>query len=158
MAYAKTAVHTRSPATRTRGRYGAQAAGTDIMGREEQVTGPNRSLAIVGSTSLEGNLTALLLVEMAVYFWKPDLIISGGAPGVDAMARDTAQLRRIPYQIWQPINQRWEPDGYKARNIKIAESCGSLICIRAKDAKTYGSGWTADYTESLGKMVYRYYV
>jgi len=128
------------------------------MGREEQVTGPNRSLAIVGSTSLEGSLTALLLVEMAVDFWKPDLIISGGAPGVDTMAQATAHYRLIPFEVHLPINPRWEPDGYKARNIRIAESCGIMLCIRARDAETYGSGWTADYTESLGKMVYRYYV
>lgn len=115
-------------------------------------------LAIVGSSNVYNGIqweTACLLVDSLVKELNPEVVISGGARGIDSVARLRAQAHRYELLEYLPQNARWEPNGYKERNMHIANECDALVCIRTHQSKTYGSGWTADYAESLGKKVWR---
>lgn len=114
-------------------------------------------LAIVGSTKIDDEQlkTTKAFMQGIIQFYTPKLIISGGAVGIDTLADNEATLWKIPTMIILPANPRWEPNGYKDRNTKIAEECTHLLCIRTNQSRTYGSGWTADKAEKLGKTVWR---
>lgn len=114
-------------------------------------------LAIVGSVNVnEQQLRfAKAVIQGVLIFYMPDVIISGGAKGIDSLAEEEAELLYLHREIFLPKNARWEPEGYKERNLQIAEDCTHLLCIRTKQSTTYGSGWTADQAERLGKTVWR---
>lgn len=79
-------------------------------------------------------------------------VVSGGASGVDNFAEQASRkLLMKPAEVYLPKKRRWEPNGFKERNILIAERSDVLHCIRSRDSATYGSGWTADYFDTLGK-------
>ncbi len=117
-------------------------------------------LAIVGSTKFHEDLHAFQIAStfLSSYINKklPDEIISGGAFGIDTIAIQIAEIFGIPWTNFLPKNKRWEPNGFKERNIEIASTCTRLVCVRHFNSKTYGSGWTADYTERLSKNVERF--
>jgi hypothetical protein len=110
-------------------------------------------LAIVGSRSLKGNPKAWICVLSWVERTKPCLVISGGAEGVDTMAEQAADMLCIPKDIKYPKSKNWA--GYSARNMLIAESCDTLLCIYDPDSLTHGGEWTADYAISIGKIVFK---
>ena len=116
-------------------------------------------LAIVGSTAFEHDPVALAqasaLIEQVLLHYQPELVVSGGAPGIDRLAEGLANAHALPTLVRKPRNPRWEPHGYKERNIQIAETCTHLLAIRHTSSTTYGSGWTADYAERLGRQVRR---
>jgi hypothetical protein len=127
-------------------------------------------LAVVGSTSLPGELAeacASTLVHLACTQFRREIetdegyVVSGGAEGVDTVARSraatfgwTVENRKFVEHL--PKNRRWEPDGFKARDKLIAQDRTHLLRVYRPDSKTYGSGWTADRAEALGKVVRRY--
>lgn len=115
-------------------------------------------LAIVGSTEPNNTRMAKYLIVMAINFFKPDLIVSGKAPGVDTLAERAAERFGIEFEGFPPKHKRWEPEGFKERNIKVAERCTHLFRIANKDSRTYGSGWTHDYAARIGKKVYHAYL
>lgn len=88
---------------------------------------------------------------------RPELVISGGAGGVDTWAVQVAEELGIPcnYEGFLPEHRRWRPNGFMARNMKIGNTCTRLLAVRSSTSTRYGSGWTADYTEELGKPVKR---
>lgn len=111
-------------------------------------------LAIVGSVRFVCPLGLILvrgLVHNELQDRRPDQVVSGGAVGVDTVAVDVADLHHVPWHEFLPANKRWEPDGFKARNLQIVEACTRLLAIRCAEAKTYGSGWTCDRARDLGK-------
>lgn len=118
-------------------------------------------LAIVGSTRFADPGAADVarhIIYQAIWVMKPDVVISGGAVGVDTFGEEIARTAGYSDDrliIHRPRNQRWEPDGFKDRNLLIAQDCTHLLAIRCKQSKTYGSGWTADRAEELGKTVWR---
>lgn len=107
-------------------------------------------LAIVGSVSLEGSPDAVRIIEEVLDRYRPTVVVSGGARGIDTMAADAARRRGIPVVEHLPRVNRWA-DGFKPRNLKIARDCDALVRIVAKDATTYGSGWTRDQAARMGK-------
>lgn len=116
-------------------------------------------LAIVGSQAkswkgFEHEQEAIRVIEHAIQFLEPDLIISGGANGVDSWAIQVAQEFDIETREFPPEAECWA--AYKARNAQIAEACNKLVVIRSQHSLTYGSGWTADYAWKLGKQVWRF--
>lgn len=126
-------------------------------------------LAIVGSTKFAdpgAYRKAWDIIEAKLTELQPEAVISGGADGVDWMAAVCAQTMGYsleagaekPLIIHYPNNQRWAPDGYMVRNLRIAEDCTHLLAIRCKQATTYGSGWTADRAQQMGKTVWREYL
>ncbi len=80
-----------------------------------------------------------------------DTIISGGASGVDQWAEEKARLQGFQVITFYPEQPQWEPNGYKARNTDIAETCDILYRIFNPKNKSYGSGWTFDCARDLGK-------
>jgi hypothetical protein len=45
--------------------------------------------------------------------------------------------------------------GYQGRNALIATDCTHLLRVAARSSRTYGSGWTADEAQRLGRLVVR---
>jgi hypothetical protein len=115
-------------------------------------------LAIVGSTTFQdpfGDMLAEWIIKRALVFFEPDVVISGAAPGVDTMAERMAMRLGFATCIYPPVNKRWKPRGFEARNLHIARACTHLVTIRCHASRTYGSGWTADRAEEFGKTVFR---
>ena len=115
-------------------------------------------LAIVGSSKLDSRQQAVAqgVIEAFLIAFRPDRIVSGGAKGIDTIAADMAHDRGIPLTVFFPEKPKWKY--YKKRNILIAEECDSMLVLRSEKSKTYGSGWTADYTEKLGKRVFKFLI
>lgn len=114
-------------------------------------------LAVVGSVNLtlpQWEL-ATILIRGVIWDQGPDILISGGAKGIDLTAESCAEDFDLPTKIYLPKNQRWKPDGFEDRNLLIAQDCTHLLCIRTSQSTTYGSGWTADRAEEMGKTVWR---
>lgn len=120
----------------------------------------DKILAIVGSTKFaEDKLAHAVATNFITYYVelvRPTIIVSGGAIGIDTIADTIAKKMNIVMETFHPTNKRWEPEGFKERNVKIAEFCTWLISIRHFNSKTYGSGWTADYAEIIGRPVQRF--
>lgn len=113
-------------------------------------------LAVVGSTKFVHPDAKQLAREIILHkfeIFEPELVVSGGAVGIDQLAARCALGMGIECREHRPQFPRWEPDGYKARNILIAEDCTHLVAIRCHRSRTYGSGWTADYAKDLDKRV-----
>lgn len=120
-------------------------------------------LAIVGSTSfvnpLGERIAKDLIIEVVkAYRARIGWLISGGAQGVDSWAAMTGHALGVSVIEHLPRNKRWEPEGYKERNETIAQDCTHLLRISCAKSKTYGSGWTADRAQQLGKRVWRFVV
>ena len=113
-------------------------------------------LAIVGSVSLAGDPRAAALIEKLLDQYTPSCVISGGAIGIDTMAVDAAKRRGIATSVHLPTRQAWP--AFKVRNLRIAEECDQLVRIAAKNAKTYGSGWTRDRAKEMGKPTEEYII
>ncbi len=111
-------------------------------------------LAIVGSRVVGDLETAERIIRDVLREYDPELVISGGASGIDTLAEEMAIDRGIQTHIYAPKDAAWY--AYKRRNQQIAEACDFLVCIRSRKSKSYGSGWTADYAEKIGKPVERY--
>lgn len=120
-------------------------------------------LAIVGSVDIaHARKEVMFLCESLLWSnltvgHEDDELVSGGADGVDTEAEDAADRFGFRKRIFLPRNLHWET-GFRPRNIEIAEYCERLVAIRSRTSTSYGSGWTADYAEELGREVFRYYV
>lgn len=120
-------------------------------------------LTIVGSQNLtlHQELEVKSLCNKEIFDHQPTKIYSGGAIGVDTLAIKCANALEIPWEEIVPTDEDMLYEGfarYKPRNMKLAAICDRLVCIRSKQSRTYGSGWTADYAEKLGKNVERFTV
>ena len=115
-------------------------------------------LAIVGSKLLENSETARKVIDEILDVEKPSLVISGGCDGIDKMAVEEARKKGIECKEFLPEVRRWNGKGkvgFKERNLQIAKECDKLYRIYNRNTTTYGSGWTADMVEKLGKRVVR---
>ena len=128
-------------------------------------------LAIVGSTRFADPHAwpaAHTLIDALIYAHqhgiaeKGGFVVSGGAEGIDTIAREQAAALfgwtqdNGKFVEHLPRHRRWKPDGFEARNRLIAADCTHLARIYRPDSATYGSGWTADLAERLGRDVRRY--
>lgn len=114
-------------------------------------------LAIVGSTNFKDPQAmerAEKLIRATLDKHNPEAVVSGGAPGIDTLAGRIAREMGIALFEYFPQTQDWA-NGFKPRNTLIAEQCTHLLRISCRESKTYGSGWTADLAEKLGKQVHR---
>ncbi len=101
-------------------------------------------------------------ISLAIWRLRPEVVIFGGCPkgGVNIWARDIAgvcgyTITRGDFVEHLPAQERWAPDGYQARNALIAADCTHLLRVAARSSRTYGSGWTADQAQRLGRLVVR---
>lgn len=118
-------------------------------------------LALIGSTHFvnpDAEKIVRAWIASSIIRLNPSLIISGGAKGVDTWAEQAADRFGIKKNIKEPKYHQWAPQGFKQRNIMIAEVCTHLIAWRCPLSETYGSGWTADYAERIGRDVTRHIV
>lgn len=135
------------------------------------------ALAIVGSRGVSAYQSSSI-IKQTILDHQPRIIISGGANGVDTTSVEVAHDLGYATLEFLSTEKTWDaeepgdpietitqngmtvtiPGGFKQRNMKIAESCDCLVRISSVTTKTYGSGWTADYAEKLGKKVTRYNV
>lgn len=116
------------------------------------VTGPK--LAIIGSREFivpNAILYSRNVIQHYLDLFRPSLVVSGGATGIDSLAIDVAEHNKIPFIEYLPASKDWP--GYRARNLQIAEECDIMVCIRCHMATSYGSGWTADRAKEMGKDV-----
>ena len=125
-------------------------------------------LAIVGSRDC--HISAGDLIDQIIAAHHPLAIISGGAKvrasdrmknlvSIDELAISKARALGIPFSEIVPTNWVWlGAGGIKERNMKVAEGCTCLVRIGSTTSKTYGSGWTADYAEQVGKEVSRFII
>ena len=105
-------------------------------------------LAIVGSRTLDGNANARIAIASVIEQYRPSVVVSGGAVGIDTMAEKMARALGVDTLIMLPTVQKWDGlGGYKERNARIVESCDRLVCIFDPDSETRGSGWTPDLAE-----------
>ncbi len=119
-------------------------------------------IAIVGSSKIQ-DYECYGVVQEIINDKHPELIISGGAQGVDMVAYSIAHMNKIEFKLFPPKTHDWE--GYKPRNILIAKNCDELINIVIKDKNAYcyhhkrkghiksGGCWTENYAKQLGKQV-----
>src|SRR5437867_3468786 len=66
---------------------------------------------------------------------RPITVVSGGCHlgGIDKWAVMQAEARGCQTLTYLPAHRRWEPDGYKARNICIAEKSDIIYNIVVRE-------------------------
>lgn len=100
----------------------------------------NRRIAIVGTShnmtdNEERDIRQFVAIILKNRCDKnTDIIISGGAKGVDTIAIEIAQGLGFQTQIYKPDKESWK--GYRERNLKIAVECAELHCLSIPVHKT----------------------
>jgi len=69
--------------------------------------------------------------KMDYYFQnkKPTEILSGGAKGTDAMAKEYAYERAIPFSEWHPDWSRYGKQAGPRRNVEMSNNADALIAF-----------------------------
>lgn len=92
-------------------------------------------LAIVGSRNGMDQIAFNYWLNYYLRKWgHPDKIVSGGAKGVDTMAKRFAEKNNISFQEFLP-DAFLGRAGYLKRNTQIAEICTHCIAFPAKYSK-----------------------
>ena len=81
-----------------------------------------------------------------------DIIISGGAEGVDAFAQEYAKERGLSIIIHYPKPELSSPERYFERNKQIAEECDFLIAFDKKSGRA-GTKNTIANAKKLNKAI-----
>jgi len=111
-------------------------------------------IGIVGNQKgWEYNFIKKKLRENGVY--KSDLIISGGAEGVDTYAQEYAREIGASILIHYPDNSKPSPDRYFTRNKQIALECDVLIAFDKKSGRA-GTKNTIAEARKAGKKIILY--
>ena len=80
-----------------------------------------------------------------------EVVISGGAPGVDTLAEEYADRNRISKMILRPDYARYGKGAPLKRNEEMVRLADAVLVIR--DGVSRGTKYTADYAEKQGKRV-----
>jgi predicted Rossmann fold nucleotide-binding protein DprA/Smf involved in DNA uptake len=130
-------------------------------------------LAIVGSRAYRNKERIEKIVEKYIsqYTAANLTIISGGAQGADALAREIALEKGIHYEEYPPAHSQhnqyctYPSDQYNKpyhvrnffdRNTHIAETCDHLVAFVVKDLKANGTMDTVGKAHRLKKQVFVY--
>lgn len=102
-------------------------------------------IAIIGSRSLTD-------VDLGAYIEEtPEAVISGGARGVDTLARQYAQERNIPLVEILPEYDRYGRRAPLVRDREIARQCDKLYAFW--DGVSRGTIYTVRYAREIGREV-----
>lgn len=94
-------------------------------------------LGIVGSEAAkftpETRRKARAEIQRLLAEYAPTLVVSGHSPlgGIDIWAVQEAQRAGIPVVEYPPACRSWQ-DGYRPRNLQIAEASDVVVCITLK--------------------------
>ncbi len=102
-------------------------------------------LAIIGSRNCPAIDIDVHLEEM------PDVLISGGAEGVDTCVREYAKKKGIKLIEFYPNYAKYGKVAPLERNKQIVDECDSLIAFW--DGTSRGTKYTIDYANKQGKPV-----
>ncbi len=102
-------------------------------------------LAIIGSRSIKD-------IDIAPYIPDDvDMIISGGAKGIDSLAEAYADKHRISKVILRPNYKRYGKGAPIIRNREIVDMADFVLVFW--DGKSKGTKSTLDYGEKQGKCL-----
>lgn len=109
-------------------------------------------VAIVGHRRFKNyNVFRKIMGDWASKYGLPNMIVSGGAPGVDTLAEQYAKEKQIPIMIW---HAKWRRHGKAAgpiRNEKIVGACDHVVAFL--HPKSRGTKNTVELAEKAGKPV-----
>lgn len=88
---------------------------------------------------------------------KPMIIISGGAVGVDLLAKQYAYENKLPYQEFKPDYQGYYDKIAPLRRNELMAQNGTVL-IAIWDGKSPGTKHMISCMEKLSKPVYKYIV
>ncbi len=102
-------------------------------------------LAVIGSRGLN--------VDIEKYLPKHnvELIISGGAKGIDTLAEKYADENKIPKKIIRPNYAKYGKKAPLVRDRKIVDYADEIIAIW--DGKSPGTKYSIDYASAQGKII-----
>ena len=80
-----------------------------------------------------------------------DMIITGGAGGIDTLAEQYADKKRISKLVLRPQYELYGRAAPIRRNERIAELCDMALIVW--DGKSKGTKYTIDYSKKIGKEV-----
>ena len=80
-----------------------------------------------------------------------DLIISGGASGIDTLAEQYADKHKISKLILRPNYKKYGRGAPLVRNKEMVDLADLVIVVW--DGKSRGTKQTIDYTNSIGKKI-----
>jgi len=104
-------------------------------------------LAVVGSRAFSDPTEVYRMLD----FYKPTVIVSGGACGVDSIAEQWAEEHEVSALIFKP---NWKLYGKRAgaiRNAEIVSACEWLIAFW--DGKSKGTKISIDLAKKKGKLL-----
>ena len=102
-------------------------------------------IAIVGSRTIKD-------IDISPYIpQETELIISGGAQGVDMLAEEYADKHRISKMILRPKYNLYRKNAPLKRNDEIVEMCDKVIVFW--DGKSKGTKHTIEYARKNNKEI-----
>jgi hypothetical protein len=113
----------------------------------------NQVILVAGSRTITPppELIDSILRDIIVDPFK-DMVISGGAKGVDSAIREFCENNRIPFKEYPADWQKYGKRAGPLRNIKMGKIADLLVLIW--DGKSKGSKHMKEVMESLNKPVY----
>jgi len=116
---------------------------------------------IVGSVKARAKDTKPIIREV-IKRLKPDMVGSGEADGTDTHVKEVVEGEfkgKANYKGFPPETKSWNGwHGYKWRNLQMVNWGTHFVRIASIRSGTYGSGFTVDQAEILGKPVERFMV
>ncbi len=123
----------------------------------------------------ETEAAARIAIGDLITMYEPNLIVSGACHlgGIDIWAEEEAGVLGVPFRAFPPAVLNWA-DGYKPRNIQIAEASDVVVCLavaalpegyrgmrfplcyhcRTTEHVKCGGCWTTKYARAHGKDGY----
>jgi len=101
-------------------------------------------IAIIGTTvnlteNEECDIIRFIGTTLNKYNRQTDIVISGGAKGVDTIAIEIAKNHGFEVEVFNAVLPEWKY--YKERNLLISKNCDKLYCItttnRTEQSKCY---------------------
>jgi predicted Rossmann fold nucleotide-binding protein DprA/Smf involved in DNA uptake len=111
-----------------------------------------KAIGIVGNRYEWGLLEVLEKIHQTGIVTKDDVIVSGGAVGVDTFAQIYAKKNGIPILICYPDPKKASPQRFYERNGEIARISDIIIAFNIKNERS-GTYNTITQARKLGKKI-----